>query len=206
MRHIQSIFIGAAMAAALPSTSFAQSVVGTAVVDGQEVELLSNNTWRFAADIDLGANCAVVDAPIAFCGAPTRWQRAPAAPSPAVDALYQLDDRNFGMLIVDGIGRADGLDVNGLRDSVLLNAGAAAGTPGQAVPVLETFESEVEGKPYSTVSYQVQIQGLSFVYQTTLYVDDNNAAQFTTYAVGNALTDGQRAIHEEFLSLIRIAQ
>jgi hypothetical protein len=180
-------------------------VVGTTTIDGREVQLLSNNTWRFAAELDLGDSCNLIDGNLAFCGAPSRWQRAPVAPSPAIDAMFQVDDRNCGMLIVEGVGRADGLSFESLRTAVLTNAGAA-GDLGTPAPVMTSFDSTVESKSYPTIAYQIEIQGLPFVYLTTLVVEEQSAAQLTTYSIGSSLTEAHRILHEEFLSLVRLAQ
>lgn len=188
----------------LPVLAAAQTVIGTAVVDGRQVDILDDNTWRFSAATGESGTCIRIDGPVSFCGPPTRWQRAPVAPAPAIDALYQVDDRNFGMLIVEGLGQADGLTVQNLREAVLMNAGAAGGVGPEAVPVLDNFDATVAEKAHPTVAYQVTIQGLQFVYLTTLLVEERNAAQLTTYAISDALTDSHRQLHEEFLSHVRL--
>lgn len=202
----QAILGLVSLAMGLAQAGAAQSVVGTTIIEGRDVQLLSNNTWRFTETTGLEEGCTIIDGNLSFCGAPTRWQRAPVTPAPAIDALFQVDDRNFGMLIVEGLGRADGLTEENLREAVLLNAGAAAGLVRQAVPVIDTFESTVGDKSYPTIAYQIELQGLPFTYLTTLVVEERSAAQLTTYAIGEAITDGQRALHTEFLSLVRLGE
>jgi len=182
----------------------AQSVIGTTVIDGQQVELLSNNTWRFAATAPLEENCGVIDGPVIFCGPAFRWQRAAAAPGPAIDALFQVDDRNFGMIITEGLGRVDGLSAASLREAVLINAGAAGGVGAAGVPVLEELQHPVGEKSYPTIAYQVTLQGLNFTYLTTMIVGERNSTQLTTYSIAGEVTESHRLLHDEFLSYVRL--
>ena len=183
----------------------AQTVLGTAPFEGRTVELLSDNTWRFQDPGAEGA-CALVGAPISFCGSPARWQRVPITPSPALDALYQIDDRNFAMIIAEGLGAADGVTQDTLRETVLLNAGAAAGLERTGVPLMTRFTSTLGGEDVTTIGYQVTLQGLQFTYLTTLYLGEQNSAQLTTYAISETFTESHNRLHEEFLAHVQLAE
>ncbi len=188
------------------TSASAQSVVGTAIIEGREVQLMSNNTWRFAPESQAGGDCRVIDGPVTFCGPAFRWQVAPVAPSPAIDVLFQVDDRNYAMMVIEGLGRADGLTEENLREAVLLNAGAAAGLGRAGVPMRDSFTSTVGDKDYPTISYEVTLQGLRFTYLTTLIVEERSATQLTTYSIGDGSDEARRVLHDEFLSYVQLAE
>ncbi|MEM9757566.1 MAG: hypothetical protein AAF914_16300, partial [Pseudomonadota bacterium] len=186
----------------LPGLAAAQTVIGTAVVDGREIEILSNNTWRFATPNPSAAGCTLVRDPVSFCGDPTRFQLLPVATSPVVTAQYQVDDRTYAMIIVEGLGRADGINLRSFRESVLLNAAAAFGNTPADIPILDTYEITVEGERHEGIAFSGSVSGLSITYYVTLVLQDRNAIQLITYVIGSGALPPQRVFHDEFVSLI----
>ncbi|MEM9319562.1 MAG: hypothetical protein AAGA70_11230 [Pseudomonadota bacterium] len=189
----------------LPGMGVAQSVVGSSTVDGRAVELLSNNTWRFSATSAAPEGCFLIELPVSLCGGTDRWQRVPVSPTPAVDAMFQLDDRNYAMLIIEGVGRMDGLTEQSLQEIVLFNASSAAGVPPSAIPILESYETTIDGQSYPTFTFSAEVQGLSFVYNVSLILQDRSAIQVTTYTIGAGLQPNQRTLHNDFASRLQVA-
>ncbi|MEM1273914.1 MAG: hypothetical protein AAGF88_08855 [Pseudomonadota bacterium] len=202
MRRVLLPFIVAIWALPLP----AQTVIGTAVVDGQEVEILSDNTWRFRASIPATADCVAVDGPISFCTRTSRWRALPTTPSPAVDVIFQLDDRSYAMMVIEAVGLRDGLNTAGLQQIVLSNAATAANRPPDSIPILESYDAEVDGAPYPTISFRATLQGLNFVYHVTMILQDAAAIQLTSYTIGAEIDPSQRALHEDFLASVLVRQ
>ena len=189
--------------AAWAMASPAQEVVGRSTVDGQQVELLSDNTWRLAETTPLDADCSAIEAGLTFCGSRTRF-KVLRPPSPDIDRFYTVDDQNYAMLIVEGFGTALGLSEDGMADIILQNAVAGASVDVADVKVLEDIETEVAGLPARQLVYGLRISGLPFVFYNSYRVGLERSLQVITYVLASEPTEPALALHQEFLSGVRL--
>lgn len=201
MKHIS--LIPALICLLLGQTAHAQNVAGVAVIDGKRVELLDDQTWRYA---DTGANpsdaCRTLNPVVDFCGlldwTPTN------VPSPDFLAAYRLNDRSYGGLIFEALGTEAGVTSELLRKIVISFAANAAGIPESQLPILEVRESEVDGQTTETMTYTFKINNLPVVYQNTFFISRNATIQFIVWTIGEGYSDAEKAVAEEFLSHIRL--
>ncbi|MEL6532026.1 MAG: hypothetical protein AAFQ06_03210 [Pseudomonadota bacterium] len=186
----------------LASPALAQNVVGRGTVDGRDVALLSNNTWRFEERTALPEDCELVRLPVAFCGSDSRWNQLPFPPSPVINAMYQLDDRTYAMFIVEGLGTNDGLSYDNYRNAIITNFAGITGVAPANVPILDEFTAQVDGEAAPSFVYSGEVEGLDFTYANSTFLTDIAAVQMVTYVIGPEYTDAHKLIHDEFLSLI----
>lgn len=209
MRARQRLAVCLAFAvAAVPSGSWAQTVIGRSVVDGQPVELLDNQTWRFAGSNNaVGAEgCTLIRQPISFCAAGSLWRRLPPTGDPNIAAAFILNDFTYGMLIIEQVGLNRGMNMAALRRIVLQNAATFVGGSAADIPVLDTFPTTIDSISAETIIYAAQIEGLDFVYANSLIVENGFSAQIVTYSVGDSFSAEHSEAHADFSSRVRIAE
>ena len=184
-------------------SAMAQSQVGRTIIDGRDVVLFSDQTWRFA-ETGGPSSCQFVAPPLSFCGAPSIWRPMPDSGNPDIDAFYQLDERTFAMIILEGLGRAAGVTEQNIQTVVLSNFAMRVGVDRAQVPVIEVSDGILDNRPVRTMVYSGAVDGLPLVFANTLLLLDNHNAQFITYSLGQQFTDAHRMAHERFLSDIAI--
>lgn len=184
----------------------AQEVVGSSAVAGRPVELLSNFTWRYREAATVPATgCRSVAETVQFCSAGSLWQYSPSqADETAHRSVFRYDDRNYGMLIPETFGAADGVTLDTMRRVVIQNAAEAGGIAPNQVPVLETSNAPVQGQAATTVVYLASIDGVSYVFANTVVITRRVSTQIVTYSIGSAYDTSARRIHEDFVSRVRI--
>ena len=96
----------------LPCIVSAQSKVGTAVVDGSIVDLFSDKTWRFRDEEP--RECEQIKLGVSFCDESAIWKRLDNE-GPEISAMYNYDDRNYAMFIIEAMGSDDGLSLELMR-------------------------------------------------------------------------------------------
>lgn len=192
----------AALLISLASPITAQTVVGRSVIDGRDVVLMSNNTWRFEDSAAVPSDCELVRAPVLFCGSDSRWSQLPFPPSPVINAMYQLDDRTYAMFIVEGLGTTDGLTYANYRNAIITNFAGITGVSPSNVPILDEFTAQVDGQGAPSFVYTGEVEGLDFTYANSTFLTEREAVQMVTYVIGDRYTDAHKVIHDEFLSLI----
>jgi hypothetical protein len=185
------------------ASASAQTQVGRTIIDGRDVLLFSDQSWRFA-DTGNTSSCRFSSGPLAFCGAPSIWRTMPETGNPDIDAFYQLNEQTFGMIILEGLGRAAGVTAENLQAVVLGNFALRVGIDRAQVPVLEIDDLDVDGRPLRTMVYSGSIDGIPLVFANTLLLLDNHNAQLITYSVAQVYSDAHRAAHLQFLSEISI--
>lgn len=198
-------------AAVLASTAFAadtvqaRDVLGRSVVGGRTVVLFSDGTWRFdGADVD-EQTCADLGNGIAFCGEGPDWRSVPP-PNAVVDALYQHDDSLYGHVISEGIGRDNGLTLDGMVEIALSNAAGASGVIAESIPVVDAGECDVDGVDGRRIVFLAELGGLDIVFATCLIALRAAAYQATTYQIAREWTDDHRSAHDAFLAFLRISR
>lgn len=173
------------------------SVVGTAILGGKRVELMSDNTWRFS-EISAAKTCVPINTLLSFCGSTLTWTPTSAVGSDFT-RLYRNGSRTYGGVIYEDIGSADGMDIEFMRNVVIENAAAFAGIAPGEVPIYGVEDVTVDDVPGETVMYGVNLGALKFVYQNTILNWDHHTMQFVVWTVGDELTDQAREMNADFL-------
>lgn len=190
-------FLIAVAFVAVTSSAQAQSVVGTAVVDGNVVDLYSDQTWRAR---DNSANrCDQIAANLEFCNHVKRWARL-KSPSAEIEAQYRYDDRHYGQFVVEEVGVQDGLTAEFMRNVVIENAADATGVDASEIIVFDVRNDTLQGKPYETILYGGNIDGLNVVFFNTIVTSPSWTGQIITFSIGSSPTDEHDAVHASFLS------
>ncbi len=180
----------------------AQDVVGTAVIAGERVELLSDQTWRFVDPAAVDSNCKPVNAVVSFCGAP-RWS-ATGLPTPDFSAAYRQTDRSYGGVIFEGLGTSSGMTQEFMRNALLQYAAQATGVSVDQIPVIESKTISVDDVPAERLSYSLNLGGLDVVYQNTVIVTENETIQLLVWTIGKTFGDAERSVADEFVSHVRL--
>ena len=184
--------------------AFAQSLVGTTIIDGRKVELLSNNTWRFAAKETANDRCKLVFGTVYFCGDDFTWKRNPNPP-PNVAAQYQYDARNWGQFTAENIGKKDGVTTELIRSTTIKFTAIATGVSEADIPILANYDSQVSGMAGNTLVYGANFNGVDLVFANTILVTNDQTLQAITYMIGSTtFTNEARQFHNEFLQLVEI--
>lgn len=201
MKYI--IAIASVLTCSILTTAFGQTVVGRAIVDGQTVELLSDQSWRYEANKGSTA-CKTLDLGLSFCGSPDVW--APTTiPNPDIHSSYRYDDRLYGIFILEGIGSNDGAGLDFFKKAALEQAAFVSGlTDSTDVPVLEVEPVTIGEVIGERMVYSLSVDGLGAIYANSIVVLEDRAFQIVTFEVGSEFTERHRELHDEFFSLVKI--
>lgn len=183
----------------------AQQIIGQAVIEGRVIEILSDGTWRFVNDNEITGECDRLTLRLAFCGEASGWTST-TPPAPDIVAQYRHDDRHYGQMIPEGLGAADQITLDFMRNAVLENAAAASGQPRSAIEVLESFQTSIAGIDGETIVYRFSIDGLPVVFANAILIGERDTFQIVTFAIGSEFTPNHANLHKEFLSLTQIDQ
>ncbi|MEL7461688.1 MAG: hypothetical protein AAFX59_00505 [Pseudomonadota bacterium] len=185
------------------SAANAQDVVGTAVVDGARVDLLSDQTWRYSNPAtDTSSTCPPINSFVSFCGAPS-WIST-ALPTPDFAAAYRQSGRIYGGIIYEELGTSAGMTQDFMRNAMLQYAAQATGVPVDQVPVLDAATTVVNDVPAERISYSLNVGGIDVVYQNTVVVTEDHTFQFLVWTIGSSFEDAERAVAADFLSRVRL--
>ena len=189
---------------ALPAHAEDAQVVGTSVLGGKRVELLNDNTWRFAEfGDDEDAGCVPVNQVLSFCGTIFDWRPVDTTGTEFL-RQFQHDSRTHAGILYEEVGAADGMDMEFMRNAVIENAAMGTGVRPEEIPVHGAETRTVDGHPAETVIYGANFNGLDIVYINTIVNSDHHNLQFVIWTVGKAVTDKGRAASEGFLKSMRI--
>ncbi|NOX73703.1 MAG: DUF1795 domain-containing protein [Alphaproteobacteria bacterium] len=179
----------------------AQTLVGTAIVDGNKVELLSDNSWRYA---DTKQNsCRSVHLQVQLCAPEGIWKKI-KAPSADITAAFSKDARNYLMFIIEEIGSNLGVSQKLLRKTAIETAALGAGIDPENVPILELLPAEVDGQTGETVVYAVNIDGVPVVIANTMVIRPDLTIQVVQYTIGKEYKDAQRRLVQQILDEVKI--
>ncbi|MCP3972325.1 MAG: hypothetical protein GY717_18775 [Rhodobacteraceae bacterium] len=183
------------------SAATAQDVIGSAVVGGKKIEILSDQTWRYQSRTEI-SKCVPVHSDVSFCGSILNWR--PQAKSGYFSAIFSHSARIYGGLIIEDIGTNDGINHEYMRGTVLETAADAVGVAVEYIPVLDVFHQEVDGREAETIVYGARVDGVGFVYANTISIAENLTVQALVWGVGTEFTDKHRMWNEDFLENLRI--
>ncbi len=198
---MKTIFLAATtMALSFGSPVLASEILGTSIVDGRKVEILSDGTWRFSEP--LPEDCQSLTSQLLLCATDSKWTKV--APATAdITAQFRHNDTTYGLIIVEDIGAKQGLTNELMREIVLDNAAAAIGFDRDDVSVVSVDDTQLFGKPAETLSYFMEIDGLPVLYRNTVLIDADQTVQALTYEVARELTTEHKSLHTEYLQELR---
>lgn len=181
-------------------TAAAQDVVGSSLVNGKQVQLMSDFTWRYTASPI--SDCTTIESDVSFCGLAGGWQRTTSNNGDA-KAVFRKNDRSYGMFIVEALGSADGMTSETMRGLVVGNAADAAGIQAKDVPVLSVTPATIDGHAATTVVYAIRLNGLNLVYSNTIITEPKRNIQAVTFGIGTELTEEMTEDHRQFLAAVQ---
>lgn len=184
-----------------PVAATAQSVVGTAIVNGERVELLSDHTWRPVVRSS-GSGCIRLGGAFSACIGGTSWQAVPDN-NPEIAALFRYDDTAYALVISESFGSSDGASHELMRRVVLQHAAEGSNTTMPQIPVLDVSETELLGQDAERIVYSVDFDGVEIVYVNTIMILPDRTFQFATYTLGQARAERFEPVHASFLATLR---
>lgn len=189
----------AVMALSLPAG--AQEVVGSSIVGGRPVQLMSNFTWKYNSPTP--SSCQAVKDTISFCGQNGGWTQVSNGDKD-IAAQFRLNDRTYGMFVVEELGSDDGMNEDFMLDIVVKHAADVAGVQKKDIVTIGPDATMVDGRPGKSITYFAKMQGLPLVFTNTVVVDKHRTVQVATYSVGGTLTDEMKLNHKNFLAATRL--
>lgn len=195
MRLARIIVTLVVLGTAVPA--FAQQVVGTSLIDGRPVQLMSDFTWKYLTPAPAG--CDAVQGTVAFCSVNSGWTRISSA-SPDIAAEYRLDDKNYGEFIVESLGIDDGITPDKYRDLVIQNAASAAKVQPKDIVTFGLDSAEIDGVAGTTIAYEMKMDDLPIVFINTMIMEKHRTTQVVTFHIGGNVTDSMRSVHKAFLA------
>jgi hypothetical protein len=181
----------------------AEEVIGNSILNGRNVKLLDNFTWRYDDSPVSDSACQIVISGLSFCGDREKWR--PVSPSTSeMSAMFRYDDRTYGMFIFEQLGQADGLSLKFMSDTVISTFATAAKTTVKAVKIYDSQKTEFQGIPAMRIVYGGAIGGVPVVYDNTFIVFKKTAVQLATYTIGADYSDVHKRLHEEFVTNTKV--
>ncbi len=202
IRRLAALALAASLA--LPATAQDTDVVGTTILGGKRVELLSDKTWRFAdlADSNDG-KCVPINTVLAFCGTIFDWRPIGTAGT-EFTRQFRHDSRSYAGIIFEELGATDGMDLEFMRNAIIENAAMGAGVRPAEIPIHDAQSTTVDGQPGETIVFSVNFDGLEVTFQNTIVNAPHHNVQFVVWTIGPELTEDGKALHEAFLDAQRI--
>ncbi len=192
---MRALLVGLVGALLLASPGLTQDVVGTSVVNGKTIEILSNSTWRYKEK--QATDCSVVKYTLSFCGAGPNWKFT--TPQGDAAAMYQHDAGDYGEFIIEHIGSRRGVTMDFMHNTVLANAASFAGQKTADVPALSDQPISVDGFKGDTVVYKAAPNGMQAIFYNTIVVTPDDTVQIVTFSIGPAATAEGRRLHQSFV-------
>lgn len=196
-----ALSIIAALSVAMASPAPAQDIVGTAVLGGKKVELLSDNTWRFMQTTG-PSTCVAMHSAIEFCGSILNWR--PAKATGDFTRVFTYDHRTSAGYIVEDVGTNDGVNPEFMRSLILEYAAEGSEITVEEVPVLGVFDTEIDGHPAETIVYGTRPNGVSFVFANTVFLHDRLTVQAIVWSMGKEYTPELESIHADFIEKTKL--
>ena len=167
----------------------AQEIIGTAIINGERIQIFDNKTWKFTNNSEGSFNedCDVIKYQVHFCNS-FGWNKVenPVAP---INAQYDVDGRTYSMFIVEPMGTADGVSREVMAGVALDYAAAAADVDVSEIPQHFVREGRVNGYDYLSVSYSAGVSGMEFTFINNIFVMETVTVQATIYTIGTAVSD-----------------
>ena len=187
----------------LSTSALAQDVVGTSVLGGKRVELLSDNTWRFVEVPEADGRCVPINTKLSFCGTIFDWRPKRTAGTDFTRVFSHSDVIAAG-IIHEEIGAADGMDLAFMRNRVIENAADVTGMRPEEIVISEVQDVMVGDYPGEMIAYEVTMDGLEIRYRNTIISTDNHTFQLVAWNVGKTRAENFSEVAQSFLDATRI--
>ena len=199
---MHKLLINISLMAGLSLPAIAQTPVGTAEVNGRQVIIYDNNSWAFAAQENSTEDCFNIIEGLFFCGHILGWG-ATTKLSPDAAASFRLDDRNYFMVIHEGLGIEEGISLDFMQEAVLRNVAVGAGVNEQDVAVHSVDEFQLFDDTARRIVYGAKVSGLDFLYYNTVFVAPNDTLQFLTFTIGKEPKPEFMRTHTDAINALR---
>lgn len=183
------------------SSAYTQTRVGTSVIDGEVVDLYSDQSWKYRSGTD--ADCDQITIFLEFCDVQELWKSTTKA-NDDISAMYRHNDRIYGMFIVEELGTNDGLTADFMRKAVVTNLANAAGTSESEIIVYGVTQDSIQDQFHETITYGGTVDGLNVIYINTIVTSPKTTVQVATFSIGSQLSQDQKAMHKSFLDGTKI--
>ena len=124
--------------ALMASSAYTQTRVGTSVIDGEVVDLYSDQSWKFRIGTNDG--CEQITLALEFCNLQQGWERVESHIN-EIAAQFRYNDRHYGQFVVENLGVSDGITNQFMRNVVISNFASAVGV--SEADVIESVRSSV---------------------------------------------------------------
>ena len=181
----------------------AQSLVGRSVVNGRQVDLFSDFSWRYSAP--LSEECMTITKSVRFCPEKGVWDRLPP-PNTEADAFFSNRLGVYLVFIDDELGQTAGLNLDSFASIVIGNAAIGMGKAPAEVPVLGMTDFTFEGAPARTLTYLAARDGLNVVMLNTLRLGKTNGLQVIAFELGVEPSDRPKEAKLKALSQVFVEQ
>jgi hypothetical protein len=191
----------------LAGPSFGANKVGTAVIEGEIVELYSDYSWKFRSKEMLSNDsCNEITKIITFCG-DTNWVRDnDGAADPSIAAQFAHKDRiAHSMIIEEPIGANQGLSEEFMLEAILHNAATGSGNNVEDIPILAAEDGSLKNRKIKKIATLMDFNGLQFVMVYSVFIGDNYNVQLITWHAGNTYDQTAKVYHADFVNLISIS-
>lgn len=182
----------------------AAEAVGLAIVNGEIVVLLSDNTWRYkVAGSTNDDACISLSTQITFCDTFKEWEKATKS-DPSQLAQFSYNDKNYGVLIEENIGLSDGNNLSYMREAAITNAANVIGVSNAEIVTISVEDVKFGEFDATNLIYKMEFKGLPLVYNNTIVIAKNYSYQFITYTIATGYEPIQQEIHDKFINAIKI--
>ena len=186
------------LALTIPSFAAAEKLA-TAVVNGRKVNIYSDQTWAYQDQ--LKSSCESLDAHVSFCSNDT-WNKIQKS-SPEQLAQYANNKDQYGIIVSEGLGLADGVSLEFMTDAALQNIANTYGMSKSDIPILQISDVEFEGIKSVRMAVSAEFQGLDLILTYTIAVGDRSY-QLITYRVAKDHGGTDNILHESFIKHVKI--
>ena len=185
-------------------TAFSQSVIGSAYVNGDVIEIMSDKTWRYKSEVNQNLrskkkpqDCDFLKYGIYFCNK-SSWQVS--APTGSFTNLYVIDDKTYAGFIIEEIGSNDGVTREFMTKLALDNAASAANVSTNQIVQHFVEEQSIDDISFTTVAYSAAVEGMSFIFLNNIYVNETVTAQAIVYGFGSSVNSRLLSLNKELIN------
>ncbi|MFY0679959.1 MAG: hypothetical protein JXR13_05225 [Thalassovita sp.] len=199
---LRASLFGAALTLVTAGQGLAQEVVGSTVLGGKKVHLLSDNTWKFA-ESETSSRCVSVHVNIEFCGSFSNWR--PTAKTGDFSVMFHHSGNIYAGLIIEEFGWDEGSSFEFMRSAALEHAAFVSQVPIEQIPVLDVYDVKIDGHHGETMVYGAVIDGLNVVYANTLLITQDLTVQSLVWNVGKEFDAEFQTWNADFLDNLKLA-
>ena len=201
MKHL--IVLAALLSLAAPVTAQNVDVIGSAIVKGKRIELLSDKTWRYVDATAEADACIVLNSILQTCGLQGTWSSIATSGTEFI-RQYRKDSRTYAGILFEEVGAVDGATLEFMRNIVIENAAMGTGARPEDIPILDVTTLSVDDNPAERISYAANFNGVDFIFQNTIVNAPRHNIQLVVWNIGKELNAENRAANDSFVEAMRI--